>query len=324
MWLTGLGAAALVAALPLLREAVRRPVAARRQEDAPTGAGRLVRLSHGLTHIREEGPAAGPVIVLVHGLTTPSGAFDAIAPDLVARGHRVIRYDHYGRGLSDRPRVAQGAEVFRAHLWEVLEACDVAGPVVLAGYSMGAAIVVDAAAHAPARAARLVLLAPAGLQRVAGPGPRGLSRLPLLGAWLFHMRYPSVLRRGIAAERSRPDMPPGMAELQLAELRHRGFLRLVRASLRGLLAAPQEAAHRRVAALGLPVTAVFGAQDAVIAPEARDRLAAWNPAAQCRLLEGAGHGLVYTHPDAVLEAIAPAAEPPRPRDVSHPGPARAS
>lgn len=297
-WLIAL--ATLVAALPLIREMGRRPIAARQRQPE----GRMVRLSRGRTHIREDGPADGPPMVLVHGLTTPSFAFDGMVPGLVAQGFRVIRYDHYGRGRSDRPRIAQDAAAFRAHLQEVLDACGVAGPASLVGYSMGAAVVTDFAARHPERARRLVLLAPAGMQPViAAPGLAGLLRLPLLGAWLFHMRYPTLLARGIDAERDLPGAVPGIADRQIEELRYRGFLRLVLASLRGMLAAPQEAAHRRIASLGVPVTAIFGAEDGVIPRAARDLLAGWNPDADLVTLDGAGHGLPYTHAQSVLAAL---------------------
>jgi len=189
-----LGAAALVAALPALREAARVSVAPLQA----TPEDRMVRLGHGLTHVREDGPPAGPVVVLVHGLTTPSVVFDGLVPGLVARGFRVVRYDHYGRGLSDRPHIPQTAEIFRQHLAEVLDACGVVRPVVLAGYSMGGAIVTDFAVHHPERVSRLVLIAPAGLGVAnAGVPLRRLAGLPLIGSWVFHLAYPRALRRGI-------------------------------------------------------------------------------------------------------------------------------
>jgi alpha-beta hydrolase superfamily lysophospholipase len=66
--------------------------------------GQLATLSRGVTHYTLEGPQDGPLVVLIHGLTTPAFVWDGIAPVLVARGYRVLRYDLFGRGCSDRPR----------------------------------------------------------------------------------------------------------------------------------------------------------------------------------------------------------------------------
>lgn len=297
--LGALAAVALVAGWPVLREARRWPVAERQV----TPEGRMVPLTHGLTHIREAGPEDGPVAVLVHGLTTPSFVFDGLTPGLVARGYRVISYDHYGRGRSDRPRIVQDGAIFRQHLNDVLQACGVAEPVLLVGYSMGGAVITDYAAQHPDRVARLVLLAPGGIADNVGGWQRRLWRVPLIGDWVFHMAYPGVLRRGTEAERDLPGSVPEMADRQLDEQRFRGYFRLVLASLRGLLDKPQEDDHRRIAAAGLPATAIFGAQDDVIPITARDRLAAWNPDMQIITLPDAGHGVPYTHTEAVLVAI---------------------
>jgi pimeloyl-ACP methyl ester carboxylesterase len=56
---------------------------------------------HGLAWT-EWGPAEGPVVVCVHGLTRTGRDFDALAAALGARGRRVLCPDLPGRGASDR------------------------------------------------------------------------------------------------------------------------------------------------------------------------------------------------------------------------------
>ena len=68
----------------------------------------------------------------------------------------------------------------------------------------------------------------------------------------------------------------------------------------------QEAASRHHAAIarsGVPVRAVWGAEDRVIPLSRKARLAEMNPDAYQYVIEGAGHGLTYTHTDRVLTAI---------------------
>src|SRR4051794_2812976 len=74
--------------------------AARR--DAP---GKFVRLSDGMTHYRIDGPDSGRTIVLAHGFSVPLYIWDSTAAALASAGYRVVRYDAYGRGFSDRPDV---------------------------------------------------------------------------------------------------------------------------------------------------------------------------------------------------------------------------
>jgi haloalkane dehalogenase len=54
-------------------------------------------------HYLDEGPADGPVALLVHGMPTWSYLYRSIIPPLVAAGYRCIAPDHLGFGRSDKP-----------------------------------------------------------------------------------------------------------------------------------------------------------------------------------------------------------------------------
>ena len=73
----------------------------RARADAP---GRFALLSRGATHYQFLGLRGGPLAICVHGLSTPSFVFEALAAFLIGRGYRVLIYDHYGRGYSDRSK----------------------------------------------------------------------------------------------------------------------------------------------------------------------------------------------------------------------------
>ncbi len=54
-------------------------------------------------HYLDEGPADGPVMLLLHGMPTWSYLYRDVIPDLVAAGYRCIAPDHMGFGRSDKP-----------------------------------------------------------------------------------------------------------------------------------------------------------------------------------------------------------------------------
>ncbi len=68
--------------------------------------------------------------------------FEALADFLIGRGHRVLIYDHYGRGYSDRPKGSQDARFFASHLTELLDHLHLKESFDLYGYSMGSSIAV--------------------------------------------------------------------------------------------------------------------------------------------------------------------------------------
>ncbi|MDD9732370.1 alpha/beta hydrolase [Mameliella sp. AT18] len=293
--LAALGAAAL----PAWRE-TRRQRTPDLQISAP---GQFAELSQGRTHYQWSGPEDAPVVVCVHGLTTPSFVWRGLIPHLTAAGVQVLSYDLYGRGFSDAPRGRQTGAFFTRQLSDLLEHEGIDTPVTLMGYSMGGAIVTCFAAAHPDRVLRLALVAPAGMGHDLGPIARFTTGVPILGDWLFNMGYPRQLRAGIEAERALPSSVQGIADLQLAQLDRRGFLRSVLSSLRGVLRAPLQEEHRKIAGAGIPVTAVWGREDKVIPLSALATLTQWNRTARQEVIDGAGHGLTYTHTDQLARAL---------------------
>ena len=300
IWWGLLAALTLAAAAPFLREALRP---GRGPADRRAAPGDFVALSRGQTHYLWRGPKDGPVVVCVHGLTSPSFVFDQMAAGLVAQGCRVLVYDHYGRGYSDRPRGAQDSEFFTSHLEELLESQHVQGPITLLGYSMGGAVAAVFAAHNPGMLRRLVLLAPAGMGHDLGPVARLVVNHNWLGRWLMLGFYARSLRRSSETERNIAGQIDGMVDRQLAETHRRGFAPAVLSSLRGILDENLEDAHRAIARHGVPVLAIWGREDEVIPLAGMDRLVEWNPNAQHAVIDGAGHTLAYTNADAVLGAL---------------------
>ena len=55
-------------------------------------------------------------VVLVHGFSVPYYIWDSTTTALAAAGYRVVRYDEYGRGLSDRPNVDYTADLYDRQL----------------------------------------------------------------------------------------------------------------------------------------------------------------------------------------------------------------
>ncbi len=297
--------AGALAALVLAGDLVewnRKPLMERDRERAP---GRFHRLSGGRTHAVRTGPEEGPLVVAVHGLSTPAEVWAPLAEALAARGLGLLRHDLYGRGFSDAPRRRHDAAFHARQLADLLEAEGVTGPVPLLGYSMGGAIVTAFAETYPERAAGLALVAPAGFRHGLGGLYAIAARVPVLGDALWSLAAGPMLRRGAAREARAPGCAlPDLPDIIARETRRRGYLPALLSSLRHTVEPPRDTAHRRLAGRGLPVLALWGGRDAVIPPEGQRRLARANPDARQIVLDDAGHGLPYTHVEALADALA--------------------
>ena len=75
--------------------------------------GQFAKLSDGYTHYELGGPSQGRVVVLAAGFSVPYYIWDPTFAALTAAGFRVLRYDYYGRGYSDRPAIPFTDEMYQ-------------------------------------------------------------------------------------------------------------------------------------------------------------------------------------------------------------------
>lgn len=299
-WIVLIVIAAIIAATPFVIEA-RRPVM---DDAARAGApGRFAELSQGVTHYRWHGGHKGPVAVCVHGLTTPSFVWDGIAAGLVQQGYRVLVYDLYGRGYSDRPKGPQTDDFFVRQLVDLLADQKVADDITLFGYSMGGTIATAFAARYPDRLRQLVLVAPAGF----GGFPTGFFRRirdnAPFGDWLALADFPRRHRASSQAmSRDHPTLL-ATAEAQADQVNWRGFIPAVVSSLRHVLRDAREHEHRTLNKKDVHVISIWAAEDKSIPLSGMGNLTKWNRAAIQSQVEGATHWLPMTHPQEVIAAF---------------------
>ncbi len=100
---------------------------------------------------------ADKTIVAVHGITANLHTWDALAPDLVEAGYRLIGYDLRGRGNSSKPATGYHVGHHSADLLALLDYFGLA-QINLVGHSLGATIGLYFTAHHPQRIRKLVLI----------------------------------------------------------------------------------------------------------------------------------------------------------------------
>jgi muconolactone delta-isomerase len=86
--------------------------------------------------IHYEDHGSGQPVVLIHGYPLNGNSWERQERELLASGHRVIRYDRRGFGRSSQPTIGYDYDTFAADLKALLEHLDLTD-VVLVGFSMG-------------------------------------------------------------------------------------------------------------------------------------------------------------------------------------------
>ncbi|MDJ0637710.1 MAG: alpha/beta hydrolase [Paracoccaceae bacterium] len=293
------GLLALLAAWPFLAEWARPAMTPARQAKAP---GEIAHLPGGATHYRWSGREGDPVVVCIHGLSTPSYVFAATVRSLTSLGYRVLSYDLYGRGYSARVRGTQDMAFFLSQLQALLKHQNVEGPLIVLGFSMGGQIAAAFAARED-RVEKLIIVASAGLAHAETTGQTRVWTAPVIGDWMTRIWGGIALRRELVDHKTVATVIPDLEDRQAAETRMRGFLPAILSSRRHLLQRSSLSDHTQIARVKVAVLAIWGTADPVIPRRALSALAEVNPDARHVEVAGAGHNLLQTHPSEIATAL---------------------
>ncbi|MEM7663440.1 MAG: alpha/beta hydrolase [Pseudomonadota bacterium] len=268
-------------------------------------AGEFVRLTDGDIHYRwfepEDDAADAPVIVMAHGFSTPNFIFEQNAEALASEGFRVLTFDHFGRGWSDRPEGPYSVDFYDRELLELADAMELDEPFGLVGLSMGGVIVAEFAARHPERVSKLGLLVPAGLTlgTEAGSFNDRLLTTPVLGEWVWTVFGEQLLLGDDQYDEStlRPhERLAGDVSIQMA---YEGYFSALLSSYRHNPMRDRDETFQRVNEIGVPVVAIFGDADTTVLPASEKRLKAAIPDSETHMIEGGDHGLNYKMAGAV-------------------------
>lgn len=265
--------------------------------------GRFLPLSAGLTHLVVEGDEEKGTIVLVHGATVPHWEFDRLVSHLRSSGSRIVRFDLFGHGLSDRPAVAYDFELFLGQALEVLDGLAATRPLTILGHSFGAAVAAAVASERPAIVKRLVLVAPL-LDFMTGSFWPRVFAMPGIGRPLMRwIGLPALERRreqryaAIGAEHLTPRF--------FAQARAPGYAEALASMFANGTLGDQSQRYHRLRSGDHEVLVVAGAADRVIPLAHVARIRGLLPHHRYLEIAGAEHNLLLTHAEQVAAALAP-------------------
>jgi haloalkane dehalogenase len=152
-------------------------------------------------HYLDEGPAHGPVVLLMHGEPTWSYLYRNVIPVLVAAGHRVIVPDLVGFGRSDKP-TQQSDYTYGRHVgWmrQVLfDHLDLNG-ITFFGQDWGGLVGLRLVALAPERYAGVVI-GNTGLPTGRGPASEAFLQWQRFAATADHFPVGAIINGGCTSD----------------------------------------------------------------------------------------------------------------------------
>ncbi len=257
----------------------------------------------------ENGPADGPVVMLLHGFGGSTFTWrDNIAP-LVEAGYRVIAYDRPPFGLSDKQpspidQTGTGHAAIAAGLMDALGI----DSAVLVGHSAGGGVIAHTALLYPERVTGLVFVAGAvgddrgadGSREQAEAGDSGLGglfdlgqnidpeaplALALVRTFLTPERFTSILEGAYHPSFDvTDDIRAGYSRVLQVENWEAGFLTLFSSDA---MPAPVNVAD--LAALDIPALLIWGAQDTWVPLSQGEFLHEMLPGSELVVYDNVGH-----------------------------------
>ena len=265
-------------------------------------AHNFITLTDGTVHYRLEGPQDAPLVVLIHGFSLPSFIWDPYIEPLIRSGYRVLVYDNYGRGFSDRPAGPYNADLFDRQLDELLGALAPDAQVDLLGYSMGGAIATIFSARHPKQVRSLILMAPAGLGMSNNNQSEWITK-PLIGDWFIRL-FGLKLFHDRAADAAKSTENPAnflaRSDRQM-EFRHYGDALL--STLRHFPLTGAEKEYAETGTSSRPVMVIWGEADNTVPFSNAKRLMELMPHAKLYSFPKIGHEIGTAKPDLVIKLL---------------------
>jgi pimeloyl-ACP methyl ester carboxylesterase len=250
----------------------------------------------GRVHVREDGPADGPVLLMLHGFSGSLHWFDGIVKRL-ADSHRIVRVDLLGHGATGG--AAADAPV-QARMVEAVLAMLGVDDVIAVGHSFGADVAVELAERS-GRVAGLVIVAQAPDYTDATLPPANVvMTLPVLSTFLHRGAQVVAGLFGSIAARRNPD------ERELAARAVADFRAVATAMFRVVLVDRRDRMARRplddqLRAAGKPTLVILGERDRFYGARSAARYE--RAGAQVAVLPESGHSPIVEAPDRTAGLI---------------------
>ena len=258
--------------------------------------GSFVQLSDGITHYELGGPENGQPVVSVHGFSVPYFIWDPTFKFLTESGFRVLRYDLFGRGFSDRPNARYDIDLFCKQLRELLDTLGFE-QINLIGLSMGGPITGTFTTRYPKRVQKLVLIDPAGASPVTLPRLLKALTTPGFGELVLGLFGRGQLLKDVKSDFYEPKHVKAFVAKYMVQMKYKGFMRALLSTMRNGMLGDFSPTYRKIGEHGTPTLLFWGRDDRTVPFAHSDDVRAAIPQAQFHAFDNCGHIPHYEKPE---------------------------
>lgn len=261
-------------------------------------SGSFVLLEDGVTHYELDGNEKGIPVVLVHGFSVPYFIFDTTFDHLCKSGFHVLRYDLFGRGYSDRPKINYDIHLFVRQLKGLLDVLNLK-KVHLLGLSMGGPITASFIDKYPDSVLSHIMIDPAGARSIGFSWLLKIATAPILGELILGLLGSKSMVKNIASDLFTAELVQPFQEKYKVQMQYTGFKRAILSTVRNNMLESFLDVYEHIGKSGKPTLLFWGRQDATIPFEHSKDILNAIPHAQFHVIENCGHIPHYEKPGEV-------------------------
>ena len=268
-------------------------------ETRKNATGSFIQLADGITHYELGGNEPNAVVVLIHGFSVPYFIYDPTFKFLTESGFRVVRYDLFGRGFSDRPAARYDIDLFVNQLAGLLDALRVTRPVNLIGLSLGGIIASTLAVHQPERVNKLVLIDPAGARPISLSLVHKVATLPFVAETILGLVGSEALIKSASKDFFDPALVDHFMSRYKVQWEYKGFRRAILSTIRDGMLGSFINTYQALGKMDKRVMLLWGRNDMTVPFEHSFDLRAAMPNVEFHTFENCGHIPHYERADQV-------------------------
>ena len=262
-------------------------------------SGSFIQLSDGFTHYELSNPQSEETVVLVHGFSVPYFIFDPTFEFLTKSGFRILRYDLFGRGFSDRPEIGYGIDLFIRQLGDLLDALNLTSQVSLVGLSTGGPITAAFTTLSPGRVNKLVLIDPVGAKALPFSPFLKVAAMPFVGETILNQIRSDGTSENLVSHFFDRELIGEFRSQYMVQMQYKGFRRALLSTIRNRMLDSFLDVYERIGKMDKPVLLFWGRQDHTVPFKHSAVLRAAMPNMEFHVVEHCGHIPHYERPEEV-------------------------
>lgn len=246
------------------------------------------------------------IVVLVHGFSTPHFVWDGMKEFLVDAGYKVLVYDHFGRGFSERPSVVYDQDLYVESLKGLLDYQNISQSVHLVGYSMGGPVVGYFTQQYPDLVKSISFIAPAGFMKEDSVSR--IAVMPVVGDWFWQVFGKWLYFREVRNEATSSDDSVGLSESKFVkkysvQMKYKGLIEALLSTVRNFNFFNAKRMFDKVGDLKIPTITIWGTDDGVVPFAGSSELMQSIPHSELKIINEGKHDIAYANPSIVGNTI---------------------